>query len=59
MTQALLPSHCSIYPSIWFVFVWMSLILQLLAQQAPDPLLPLPIFYWCQLRTKAVEVPWI
>lgn len=33
MTQALLPTHPSVYPSIWFAFVWMSLILQLLQPQ--------------------------
>lgn len=35
MTQALLLAYPSIYPTIWIVFVWMSLILQLLSQQIP------------------------
>lgn len=33
MIQALLPAYSSMYPSIWIVFVWMSLILQFLSQQ--------------------------
>lgn len=58
MTQALLATHLSVYPSIWFAFVWMSLILQLLPQQIPVPPLPLPTCCCCQLRTETAEVPW-
>lgn len=58
MTQALLPTHPSIYPSIWIAFVWMSLILQLLPHQTPVPPLPLPTCCCWQLSAETLEVPW-
>lgn len=58
MTQDLLPTHPSVYPSIWFAFVWMSLILQLLPQLTPVPLVPLPVCCMCQIRTETAEAPW-
>lgn len=39
MTQALLPARPSVYPSIWFAFAWMSLILQLLHYPSQTALL--------------------